>query len=116
MYALKRDPELFKFLQYKASLLDPADSAPALTKKERHAAGILKQVTDSYLWDLGNLLCTYFPEVCYTDSKGSSTEMAERFWQVESILRVLSEDRIILAQIAKPGRCISVAVAVDRPI
>lgn len=116
MCTLKRDPELFKFLQYKASLLDPADSAPALTKKERHAAGILKQVTDSYLWDLGNLLCTYFPEACYTDSKGSSTEMAEHFWQVESILRVLSEDRIILAQIAKPGRCISVAVAVDRPI
>ena len=108
MCALRRDPELFRFLMYKATLLDPGDYTEPMTKKEKHAAQTLKHVTDSYLWDLGNLLCTYFPEVRNTDPMDSGAGLAENFWPLDSILWALSEDHAILDQIAKAADRISV--------
>ena len=108
MYALKRDPELFKLLQHKAALLDPVDSTAPLAKKERQAGRILKHVTDSYLWGLGNLLCTHFPEVCSTDPVNYGAGLTERIWPVDSILLALSEDHDILEQIANQAQRISV--------
>lgn len=104
MYALKRDPELFKLLQHKAALLDPVDSTAPLAKKERQAGRILKHVTDSYLWGLGNLLCTHFPEVCSTDPVNYGAGLTERIWPVDSILLALSEDHDILEQIANQAQ------------